>query len=1098
MRFIMLSTLFIIIFTSFAFSQWNPDTILIWDNDRGLSRQTLPAVATHDARVFLAWQDSRWGDYDIYRQLLAWNGGLDGSNEPVSIDNYNRFRQVFPDITANPANDFVTVWEDSSYRPSGRTQIYCRINNLSPFRIDNGSTSRKLPSVDSRQSGEFVATWVHYDFSNQPTIMFGLYDRDGMLIRKEPVRQPDSIRQYVPTSRVAFCDSGFLVVYEDSSRDGTERSIYGNFYRINGGLVNNHVKISWRTGGDSRNERCPDVAVCENGYGVAVWQDERYGPEIMAQRFIFRPSGLVFVGAEMRITTSTTIAEQRPRIAIFPTGDFVVVWYENPGSDLVCYYQAFVQGELRSRDTIPVNNTNLQIYPDVHARFHESRVAMTWTSRALGPYEDIFARIWTLSGAEPTGLLPVTGDIKIIPSSPDTGVGGRKCWYFDDENYDNPLTPWNEDPVDEPDSEYVDLEYAMFDQLMELNNNGQYFVVVSETLPIRQQGIHTLGLYEAFLLDFGYRTEDASAGVMNETENDSLFNEINLYGAAAMMEGNDFGSMYDTSTLFSLFRAEFLHDGVPYTTGNMDSLYGVSWFARDESLKYDYQDLADNYVDSIRAINFGYNILKSVNPLDLWSGFRSVGWGSYMDAEVRAQGNVLYHTFPLCGIKSTDHPNTYSEFYRRCMGFLGLNCQPEPITNLTADTVGYGEGKMELSWTIVSDDSLGDPCNSGYTLKFSRTKMTNDTEFNAAEEYYQTWTTPGSYGDGVTMALSGLPPLDTLIFALKVEDEDGLINALGAEPRMVVPGDAVTPHTIMIGDNYVKDFSNKYEMLHAHTNDTLFVTWDANYFYIGFARFNFNGFGDYFVYIDVTSGGPDSTYPQNGLSGVSRFNASPNIFFPDYVFVVENSTTYTLYQGTATKNGRDTWNPISFNGSFMEDNVVNGYQYTEIAIPFSDLGYNTSNPFKLIVMAQNESSNFISRIYPIFNPIGSSQIITQYYYWTHLGADMIPNQTYQLIGVDEQMSPFPEHMIYGFEVIPNPNTGKMQFILPADIVVPARISVYDVSGRLVIEQVFADKSIDKWNWNGTDEKGNRIPAGIYFAELENGACVQFKKVILLR
>ncbi|OGC40692.1 hypothetical protein A2Y85_08190 [candidate division WOR-3 bacterium RBG_13_43_14] len=1091
-----LSIIFVVVFISIASAQWNPDTILIWDNDRGLSRQTFPAVGSHGDRVFLAWQDSRWGDHDIYRQTLFWGGGLDGKNEPVSIDDYNRFHQIYPDITANPANEFVTVWEDSSYRPANRTMILCRIQDWNVFCIDEGGTSRKQPSIDSRESGEFVVTWAHNDNGSFPTIMYGLYDRYGSEMRKDIVRQRDSIRAYVPISRVAYCDSGFLVVYEDSSRDGSQRSIYGNYYKYDGALLNYHVKISCRSG-DTYNEQCPDVAVCNDGYGVAVWQDSRSGAELWAQEFVFRSGGISFSGSEMQITDSPTIVEYGPRAAVFMTSDFVVVWHDVRSGDYNVWYRSNVNG-WKQIDTISVNINDRQMCPDIHTRYGET-VAMTWMSRALSSYEDVFARHWALSGSQPTGLIPITGDIKIIPSSPDTGVGGKKCWYFDDENYDNPLTPWNEDPVDEPDSVYADLEYAMLDQLMELNTNGQYFVVVSETLPIRYQGINGLGAYEAILLDYGYRTADASAGVMSSAESDSLRNEIIINGAAAMMEGNDFGSMYSTSSLFrDCFYASYKGDGAPYTTGNIDTLYGRSMFAIDETLKYDYQDLVDNYVDSISAISPGRNILMSGNPLDRWSAFRSVGWGNYFDKDGRPPGNTLYHTFPLSGIKSTDHPNTYSEFYRRCMGFLGLNCQPEPITNLMADTVGFSEGKLQLIWTIVSDDSLRDPCNSGYTLKFSRTKMTNDAQFNAAETYYQTWTTPGAYGDTVKQSLGGLPPLDTLIFALKVEDEDGLINALGAEPQTVVPGDSVSPHTIMIGNNYVKDFSNAYEMLHAHSFDTLFVTWDASYIYIGFARISFNGSGDFFVYMDVTSGGPDSTYPQNGLPGVSRFNASPNIFYPDYVFVVENSSSYTLYQGTATDGNRDTWNPITFNGGFMEDNVVNGYQYTEIAIPFSNIGYNTSNPFKLIVIVQSESSNSITRIYPTSNPTGPSQIITNYYYWSHLGSGLVPNKSYQLIGITEQDSPIQDHAIAGFDIIPNPNNGQMQFIFPANTIGPVRLSIYDVSGRKVIEQTFEENIENTWNWNAADSKGNRLPAGIYFAELEGGSSVLIKKVVLLK
>ncbi|OGC39022.1 hypothetical protein A2Y85_02355, partial [candidate division WOR-3 bacterium RBG_13_43_14] len=89
------------------------------------------------------------------------------------------------------------------------------------------------------------------------------------------------------------------------------------------------------------------------------------------------------------------------------------------------------------------------------------------------------------------------------------------------------------------------------------------------------------------------------------------------------------------------------------------------------------------------------------------------------------------------------------------------------------------------------------------------------------------------------------------------------------------------------------------------------------------------------------------------------------------------------------------------------------------------------------------------------------------------------------------------HAIAGFEIIPNPSKGQMQFVFPANMIAPAKLAIYDVTGRQVIEQGF-DDSINTWNWNAIDNKGNRLPAGIYFAELESGPNLLLKKIVLLK
>ncbi|HEC79367.1 MAG TPA: hypothetical protein ENI34_09575 [candidate division WOR-3 bacterium] len=1112
---------FILIFISIPavlFGSWDVDTIFIWDNDRGESIQTMPAVGIIGGGSnggFAAWQDSRWGDYDIFRQRYFWNGVLPVPNFMVSQDDFNRFQQVHTDVSSNPQNGCIVVWEDSSYQPQKPAKIYCALYGMEPFLVYEAESSQKFPAVSSRYYGWFAISWTSYTTSQMPAILCKFYDENGVEQRFNTVRQRDSIDFAVPVSRVAYNDSGALIVYEDYSSDGTQCSIYGQYCNRNGAILVPRQKLS-HLAGDSRDERSPDVAINENGYMVVVWEDYRSGDaDIYAQRFVVLPDTFEFIGSEMVISEISGVDELYPHVALFADGSFVVVWHDKRGSDYDVYYRAWVNGYgLKEPHRVPHNNTADQMYPDVAGRYGEN-LSIVWASRVYSDYDDVFLRNFTLSSQGATGIDSITGDIPLVPVDPDTNVGGRKCWYFDDENYDDPATPgWNEDPIAEAESVYIDLDSAIIDQLMELNTNGQYFIVSEDTLPYRQ-GFRALSEYDAIFLDLGYRTGLATAGTISQDDQDALVDYIEPStpgdtGKPTMVDGNDFGYMYKGTALFSLYHAEYLGDGAPYGSGNVDTLYGVAGqFAENETLKYDYKEPVDNYVDSIAAYNGGRLLLQSSGVTD-WMAGRAVCWGNYWKGGMRTpQGNTIYNSFIPTGITSTRHPNTYAEYYRRCLGFLGLNCQPEPITTLHA-YIGSSEGRVVIEWQVVSDDSLTESAEGDYKLKFSRQKITSETAFNdSVEEYYQEWNTKDSaVGVWVTQTLYGLPPLDTLIFALKVSDESGLWDALGAEPRAVVAGDSITPHNILIANNYVKDFSIRYEFLDVHISnpeDSLFVTWDDDSFYIGFIGQSFVGSGDLLIYFDITNGvGADSTYPYNGTTtNCAPFNAASGEFRPDYCFILETYNTVYLYQCTGKQRGRDAWTPITFHGAYSEDNVVHNYEYTEISIPFSDLGYNTSNPFKLVVTVQSETDNSRTHIYPIFNPTGIGTI-TQYYQWSHLGADMVPRYTVSVVGVDEsELFTGLSHGEKDLSVVPNPFTRGVDIYFSPGRLKSEEIilKIFDATGRLVKRFELSSSAPDtmmRVTWNGCDEAGHRMSGGVYFCELEAADHSVFEKMIYLR
>lgn len=1104
----------IVFLPSLSIAQIDAEAIFVWDNDRGKSIQKRVGIGLtgdNGGEGYAVWQDSRWGDFDVYGQAFNSERMLVGPNFMVSEDEFNEYNQKNADIAGNLIHDYIAVWEDSLYRPDEKpAKIYAAFKGDKPWLVYEHEQSQKWPAVSSRANGWFAICWTSYRGYPEPSILCNIYDTDGGFVHQNEVVLHDSITGYVPESRVAFCDEGGMVAYEDYSRDGTEYSIYGQFFDRDGNIKEDRAKLS-RISGDGKDERDPDIAVNEAGRMVVVWEDyyDDANGDIWAQVLQAQGDHFTFINTEFPIATGTQL-QCNPRVALVDNGSFVVVWEEDRDGSYDVWYRVWISGELYPEESIAKLNTNRQEEPNIAARWGDL-VDMVWTTWAYNNYPDVCLRHFKYNSGAQTGLDSLSGDIPLVAVNPDTGVGGRKCWYYDDENYDDTTTTdWNEDPIPEGAPQYVDLDYAIVDQLMELNTNGQYVIDCEDTLPFLQGD--PLTDYDAIFLDLGYRTTLASAGMITQTERNELSAYVDSSGGSTtggplMVDGNDFGYMYDTTKLFSkYFGAEFKGDGAPYTTGNIDTLIGHE-FAKDQILPYCYKELPDNYPDSIRPIAPDGKLILEGGNFSKWMAGYSVGSSMAWFEHGRTQFSTIYNSFTPSAITGTIHPHTYSEYYRRCLGHLGLSVQPEPIVDLSADTAGLNEGEVELSWTIVCDDDIDDPVNDGYKLKFSRTKMTSEAEYNTAEEYYQEWTTPGNVDDPASEVCYGLPPMDTLIFALKVKDEDGLYNALGAEPRAMVVGDSVSPHKIVIADNYVKDFSNKFELIEVDDDipsDSLFVTWDGSNIYFGFTRRSFQSGADLLVYIDLTTGGADSTMPRNGASNRAYFDADAGIFHPEYCLVLENSTLCSLYQCTAIDR-YDNWTGIAFSGEYSHDNIVNSYEYTEIRLPFSNISYVSSNSFKLVVTVQQEWFNTLTTVFPIYNQTGSSATISQYYYWGYLDDDMVPNQTFNIIGIEDNENLVDAGM-FGrvLLVIPNPFASTVDLYLNTSMVTSAKnatLCIFDVTGRLVRDfdlTPILQKHTPKVIWDGKDSRGMLLPGGIYFCELKTDEESVMEKIIYIR
>ena len=104
------------------------------------------------------------------------------------------------------------------------------------------------------------------------------------------------------------------------------------------------------------------------------------------------------------------------------------------------------------------------------------------------------------------------------------------------------------------------------------------------------------------------------------------------------------------------------------------------------------------------------------------------------------------------------------------------------------------------------------------------------------------------------------------------------------------------------------------------------------------------------------------------------------------------------------------------------------------------------------------------------------------------------------IGTATAANPQSRVPAFSLRVVPNPARGRTAFLVEAQGPGPQRISVVDVSGRLVrrFEDSFAMPGRRTVTWDGRDEAGHAVPAGVYLVSFEAAGRSVSNHVMLVR
>lgn len=958
--------------------------IFLWDNDAGETAQQ-GAAASMDryTNSCYVWADQRAGDWNIYGRYWSYKDDALSDAYLVNRKSADGREQKAPDVAGKIGDQVYVVWQDSTYNEPW--QVFCR--RMEPtgtplsdeFMVnETKKKNAKFPKVAVNNiTQDFVVVWQD-DRDGWFDIYARVYNYKCEPRTPEVKVNEDGIKLDHILPVVSFTDNGIAVAWQDN-RDGiTKADIYFRYLKYDLSPITASIRVN----GDVETKHfTPAIAASDSGYFTIAWvsyQNHIYG-DIYAQRYN-RSAVAINQNFKVNLSVSPVICGIPSVTMGIDNVSFWTSWADRASSTEGFNIRArYFDKNARFNAGVKTVNQNPfygQRAPSV-CRYDEF-FSLAWldSSRVNGR-GDIFGQYYTLNVDKDDTLDAVGVNYNISNDK----AAGRTIWYHPKKEYDNPATSgWNEDPIAEPESLYIPLDSAYVLALKERNIPNQLFVQITNTNVLEymwrdKQKLNSSADYNLCLLDLGYAEDGSTAGTIEDEQIDTLITFANTADKCLLVAGNDFGEMYNTDSLFDFFGSKYVGPGNASDVGNIQQIGGIAGtFTEGMFFDYPYQQGPDNSVDIIDQMAPGSGlIMGSDDPKSKWSYGRGTSYGDYYKGGKASNHNNVYLTFSIGSLSNGIYPSTASELTRRILAYQGFNVEPEPIVDLV-DSVytGATEGSIELSWTAVSDDALAEAA-SKYWLKYTKYnssvsdlgKMSAEEDFiDTGMTYYQAWT-PAAADIREKKIVYGFAPADTLIFALKAGDESSPVRwgTLGNEPRIVVYGDTVTPHTVRLGYTYggVNDFT-KSERMGIRGGDTLFTTWDATNLFLGYSRCDWRTAGDMFIYFDVRTGGADSTCTYNAGDSCSGFDPA---FRPDFCLIIEG-TTAVLKKATGSKTWVDT---IASYTTFSLDSI-NKYTYLEIQIPFTTLRYTVGNVFKYLVVCNNETTEHSWNAFPITNNVG--------------------------------------------------------------------------------------------------------------------------------
>jgi VCBS repeat-containing protein len=300
--------------------------------------QTNPAVAMDAAGDFVvAWETPDADQTGIYAQRYSANGAAAGSE--FIVDTSFIGQQQAPAVAMSADGAFVIAWQGSVQDGSGysiEAKLYDAAGAAQggEFRVNTTTTNdQKSPDVAMDGDGNFIVIWKSFQDGSGFGIYAQRYDSTGAALDGEFQINTTTLGDQIDPD-IAMDAMGDFVVAWGSNNGDTGYGIYAQYYQDGSGTPSGmgEFRVNTTTGGTVEK---PAVAMSATGDFTVAWQSDGQdgnGLGIYSQRYSGNGGSPLAQGAEQRVNTMISGAQDLPALAMDAFGDTTAVW-ESAGQD---------------------------------------------------------------------------------------------------------------------------------------------------------------------------------------------------------------------------------------------------------------------------------------------------------------------------------------------------------------------------------------------------------------------------------------------------------------------------------------------------------------------------------------------------------------------------------------------------------------------------------------------------------------------------------------------------------------------------------------------------------------------------------------------
>jgi hypothetical protein len=295
--------------------------------------QRYPSVGADDAGAFVvvwASKDQDGSDYGIFAQRFDGSGAKAGGE--FRVNTYTSNIQSHPKIAVNGDGSFVVVWNDndrdlSSFAVTGQRFAASGVKVGSDFQVNTYTGNKQIyPSIAADPAGNFVVVWQSLLQDGDSYGIFGQrFDRSGTKIGPEFAVNTDTLGSETSAEVATDPHGNFVVVWASRPTFGGKYGILAQ--RFNSGSEKLGSEITVTESITTIDFKNPTVTVGPRGDFLVAWQGYATGGTVQPEGIFGQqydrtglPWGFIFqVNAE-------TGYHGYPVLASDAAGNFDVVW----------------------------------------------------------------------------------------------------------------------------------------------------------------------------------------------------------------------------------------------------------------------------------------------------------------------------------------------------------------------------------------------------------------------------------------------------------------------------------------------------------------------------------------------------------------------------------------------------------------------------------------------------------------------------------------------------------------------------------------------------------------------------------------------------